>query len=56
MRTRHRIPLDYGDVPKNTTGTVTSLDGDWAVVKLPEGRRFETHVLSLSRLDRAQDL
>ena len=56
VQTRHRIPLDYGDLARGTRGTVVSLDGGWAVIRLPEGRRVETHVLSLDRIDRAQDL
>lgn len=56
VQTKYRIPFDYGDLERHSRGTVISLDGDWAVIKLPQGRRVEAHVLSLDRIDRAQDL
>lgn len=37
-------------------GTVTSLDGDWLTVELPEGGRLQTHTNNVARLVRATDI
>jgi hypothetical protein len=44
----------FQTVPRGTRGTVTSLDGDWVTIELPEGGRFQSHTDNLTRLLRKE--